>query len=86
MNEQLKKITIRTWLREYFGELLNVSADQIDPARSIFDFGISSQQAVRLVGKLEQKYRLEIEATIAYDFSTIDELAAELASRDAIMD
>ncbi len=81
MKEQQEKILIRRRLQEHLGRALNIPADQVTPDRSFFEFGISSQQAVRLAGKIESEYALEIEATIAYEYPTVEDLAAELARR-----
>ncbi|MCR9142952.1 MAG: acyl carrier protein [bacterium] len=83
MSDQMKRAAMRKWLQAYFGTVLKIPADQIDPGRSLFEFGISSRQAVRLAGKIEQQLNMEIEATIAYEFPTIEELAGELIRRQA---
>jgi acyl carrier protein len=57
--------------------------ERVDSREPFASYGISSIEAVYLVGKLESLLGLPLEATLFWDYPTIDSLAKYLASEVA---
>lgn len=64
---------IRIRLAEHFG----CPANEIDTSRELASFGLSSLQAMILIGELEERTGLELDPDV-FSAETLDELAAEL--------
>jgi len=71
---------IRDWLRAKCAEALGVTADAIDPHAAFESYGLSSVQAVSLVGDLEEWIGWQLPATLLWDIPTLDAVARELSA------
>ena len=71
---------IAQFMRHDLASRLNVSQKEIDPDMPFVDLGMSSRDAVALVGQLEDKYCVQIEASAAWDHPTIKDMSAHLLS------
>ncbi|MDK8306664.1 polyketide synthase Pks13 [Corynebacterium imitans] len=67
------------WLSQWVAETTDVtSAEEVDPARSLESYGLSSRDAVVLSGELERTLGRRVDPTIAYQHPTILALAKAL--------
>ncbi len=76
--ERVTVDTLRTWLVNRIASYRDVPADEIDPAVPLAELGLDSVYALSLCGEIEDSWGMETEPTIAWDYPTIDALAAYL--------
>ena len=62
---------------------LGVPGDTIEPDVPFAEFGLDSAAMVGLSGDLAELLGRTLDATVAFDFPTIDALSAHLAAPDA---
>lgn len=70
------------WLLNRTAELLSAPAGTLSPDTPFSQLGLSSMQAVELAGDLERWSERSLSPTIAYDYPTIDAVAAHLTSSE----
>jgi acyl carrier protein len=70
---------IADWLSARVAEWLGIPADEIDPRTPFSRYGLSSADAVALVGDLEQWLGRELPATLLWDYPSVARLSAHLA-------
>lgn len=76
----LSATAIAAWLREQIAHLLEVPVSDV-PADAPFEsYGMGSSDAVFLTGDLSELMGMQLSATLAWDFPTIDALATFLAA------
>ena len=68
-------------LKSEVGEILRVSPDKIDPARSIYDMGLDSLMGVELVGALESRFGVRLPVMALSQSPTIAKLAQRLTQQ-----
>jgi acyl carrier protein len=71
---------IAQWLRDRIAALLEIDAAGIRADEPFESYGLGSSDAVFLTGGLSEFLGLRLSATVAWDYSTIDELSAFLAA------
>lgn len=71
---------IEAWLVRAIAKSLRIDDKQIDPQRPFAEFGIDSVAAVELSGDLEAWLGKPVAATVVWDYPTVAQLAAHLAS------
>lgn len=69
------------WLTAWVARELEMPEAEFDPARSLMDYGLSSVAATMLVGDLEEHCGLELSPTLAWDYPTVNEIAAHAAEQ-----
>jgi acyl carrier protein len=69
---------LRAFVREKLARHLDCRPDEIDTGRAFYSFGLSSLNAMILMGELEEHTGLEIDPQIYTVELTIDELVAEV--------
>ena len=76
--------SIQTWIVDWLSQKLKLPPSTIDRQKSFADYGIDSVIAVELAQDLEEwlGYPQAIEATIAWNFPTIESLSNYLASQN----
>ncbi|MEV6652589.1 acyl carrier protein [Streptomyces sp. NPDC051219] len=74
---------LEEWLTDRVAFHLHRSAEDIDPTTPLADYGIDSVAAIGICGEIEERYRLPVSPTIAYDFPTVRAIVAHLAERIA---
>jgi acyl carrier protein len=74
----MKEDDVRTWLVGYLAELLEVGAETIVPGHEFRDYGLDSMDAVVVGGALEERFDVEVDATLFLRNRSIDELIADL--------
>ncbi|MFF3325073.1 acyl carrier protein [Streptomyces sp. NPDC002889] len=72
---------LEQWLTDRVAFHLQRLADEIDPTTPLADYGIDSVAAIGICGEIEERHRLPVSATIAYDFPTVRAISAHLAER-----
>lgn len=70
---------IQAWIVSYIAELLEVDLDEIDVTIPFDRYGLDSLAAVGMSGDLEVWLECELDATLLYDYPTIEALAQHLA-------
>lgn len=71
---------LRVWLRNWVAQTTGVAADEILDTKPLENYGLSSRDAVVLSGELENLLGLQLDATVAYEYPTIAQLADRLVN------
>ena len=66
------------WLCRYIGEVLSVPAESIDVDASFEQLGLDSSAAVGMTGDLSEWLGRDIDAAMAYDYTSIRALSRAL--------
>ncbi|WP_432973948.1 SDR family NAD(P)-dependent oxidoreductase [Dactylosporangium sp. CA-233914] len=70
---------VERWLTELLADRLELPAGDVDPRRPIAEYGLRSVDMVGLVGELERRFGRSLPATLAWQYPTIEALAAHLS-------
>ena len=71
---------IETWITNWLNKKLKIALETIKPSKSFADFGLDSIFAVELAQDLADWSGIEIEATIVWNYPTIEALADYLGN------
>jgi myxalamid-type polyketide synthase MxaE and MxaD len=71
------------WLVARLGELLDLPAEQVPTDEPFTGLGVSSLQAVELSDALQRWAGVELSPTAAYDYPSVEEIAAHVAQLSA---
>jgi acyl carrier protein len=74
MNEH----AVREWIGGYLAEFLDVPATEIVPDRAFDTYGLDSADSIIIGGALEERFDVEIDATLFLRSRTIDEIILDL--------
>ena len=69
---------IPQWLAARVASYLNTTADEIDPDLPLAEYGLDSVYALILCGDIEDTFGLVVEPTLAWDYPTVNAMAAYL--------
>jgi len=69
---------LRGWLRDWVVDVTGLSPDEVTDTKPMENFGLSSRDAVVMSGELENLLGVQLDATIAYEYPTIQALAQRL--------
>ncbi|MGD7003487.1 polyketide synthase Pks13 [Corynebacterium halotolerans] len=69
---------LRAWLRDWVITTTGLSPEEVTDDKPMENFGLSSRDAVVLSGELENLLDTQLDATIAYEYPTINALAKRL--------
>jgi phthiocerol/phenolphthiocerol synthesis type-I polyketide synthase D len=72
---------LRQVITEQLACLSGIPAAQIDPARPVRDYGLSSRDALVLAGYLENLLGCPLPPTLVWDHPTVNGLARALSGR-----
>jgi acyl carrier protein len=72
-------VELRAWLIDRVAEYLRLPADEIDPSRRLAEYGLDSVYALALCGDIEDYLDVRLDATVVWDYPSIDELGGYLA-------
>jgi acyl carrier protein len=67
---------IRKWLIERVAYYLERPVEDIDPSVPLAESGIDSVSAANLCGDVEDRFDMEVEPTMAFDYPTVADIAA----------
>jgi acyl carrier protein len=70
--------SIRGWLVERVAFYLELPVSSVHPDAGLVEMGLDSVYAMTLSGDVEDRFGLEIEPTLAWDYPTINMLAGYL--------
>ncbi|MDO4610282.1 polyketide synthase Pks13 [Corynebacterium sp.] len=73
---------MRTWLREWVASATGLPVAEVTAERPMEEFGLSSRDVVVLSGELENLLGTRLDATVAYEYPTIEKLAVRLVEGD----
>ncbi len=84
-NDGNQSEAIQTWMIEWLSQKLKILPEHINRRQSFADYGIDSVVAVELAQDLETWLNLPqpLEATVAWNFPTIESLATYLSQQEA---
>ena len=74
---------LRAWLRDWVSQATGVAATEILDSTPLENYGLSSRDAVVLSGELENLLGTQLDATVAYEYPTIELLANRLLNEPA---
>jgi amino acid adenylation domain-containing protein/thioester reductase-like protein len=80
VQQKISAQTIQSWLVTRIAAMLELDASSIDPRQPFTYYGLGSIQAVSLTGDLEVFLHRKLSPTLAWDYPTIESLAAHLAN------
>ncbi|QGU05713.1 polyketide synthase Pks13 [Corynebacterium comes] len=75
---------LRGWLRAWVVEVSGLSPEEVTDTKPMENFGLSSRDAVILSGELENLLGVQLDATIAYEYPTIQALAQRLVEGEPV--
>lgn len=82
-----RELELVAWLRDAIADVLDLEPGAVDPDRPLTELGLSSRDAVGLVGELEDHLDRDLDATLVWKTPTITLLARRLVhGDDAIAD
>ena len=77
--EQPKTVEdIQAWLVNYFVEILEIPAEEIDREVNFEDYGLDSEVAITLTGDLEEWLGKKINPTLVYNYTNIESISKYL--------
>ncbi|MEV6364043.1 acyl carrier protein [Nocardia asteroides] len=71
--------SIQDWLVERVADYTDRAPHQVDPATPLAELGMDSVSAVSLCGEIEDRWCLELDPTLVFDYPTIFAISAYLA-------
>jgi acyl carrier protein len=74
-------VEIQDWLVSYLSELLLIEANEIDITIPFDRYGLDSATAVGLTGDLENWLAMELDATLVYDYPSVEALSRHLVEQ-----
>ena len=72
------KDSLASWIREWLGRELKRTPAEIDGKATFVRLGLDSVQAMMLAGDLEDRLNRRLSPTLAWDYPTVDSIAAFL--------
>jgi acyl carrier protein len=78
MSKAIASDDITAWLVDWIARELTMPAGEIDTARSLLDYSLSSVTATILVGDLEDWLDLRLPPTLVWDYPSIDAITTHL--------
>ncbi|MFF1871321.1 acyl carrier protein [Kitasatospora herbaricolor] len=70
--------SLTVWLVDRIAVYLRRSPGEIDPTVPLAEYGLDSVAALSLCGDVEEDFDLVLEPTVAWDYPTVEALAAHL--------
>ena len=67
------------WIGDWLCREIGMERGQLQPTTTFAQYGMDSIQAMMLVGDLEEHLRRRLAPTLAWDYPTLETLAAHLA-------
>lgn len=72
--------TVHEWLIERVADYTDRAPHQVDPTVPLAELGLDSVSAVSLCGEIEDRWTLDVDPTLVFDFPTITDIAAHLTT------
>ncbi|WP_433520803.1 MULTISPECIES: acyl carrier protein [Nocardia] len=74
-NTFARSTTIEGWLVTRIADYTNRAPHQVDPAVPLAELGLDSVSAVSLCGEIEDRWELDLDPTMVFDYPTITDIA-----------
>jgi polyketide synthase PksM len=71
---------IEDYLKEQVGICLKIDPEQIAPESGLAEYGVDSILSVNLVKQFNEALKIEMDITVLFEYSSIDELAKHIAA------
>jgi acyl carrier protein len=79
--KEIKSVNqIEEWLISYIAEMLDIKPEKVDITTLFEEYGLDSAMIIGMLGDLEVWLEYELDPTLVYDYSTIEDLAQHLGS------
>ena len=75
---ELTDETIRSWLVERIASYLDLLPAAVAPDRTLAELGVDSIYGLTLCGDIEDRFGLAVDATLAWDYPTVNEITGYL--------
>ncbi|MFG3618301.1 acyl carrier protein [Nocardia sp. NPDC047654] len=72
--------TIQDWLVERVADYTERKPHEVDPVVPLAELGMDSVSAVSLCGEIEDRWSLEVDPVLVFEYPTIADIAAYLAA------
>ncbi|MEU2093066.1 acyl carrier protein [Nocardia beijingensis] len=72
--------TIQDWLVRRVADYTERAPHEVDPLVPLAELGLDSVSAVGLCGEIEERWSLEADPTLVFEYPTIAEIAAYIAA------
>ncbi|WP_446223453.1 acyl carrier protein [Nocardia sp. IBHARD005] len=76
--------TIQDWLVDRVADYTERAPHQVDPAIPLAELGMDSVSAVALCGEIEDRWMLDIDPTLVFEYPTIAAISAHLTAETAV--
>ncbi|MFE7797572.1 acyl carrier protein [Nocardia sp. NPDC057440] len=76
--------TIQGWLVERIADYTERAPHQVDPKVPLAELGMDSVSAVTLCGEIEDRWSLDVDPTLVFDYPTIAEIAGYIAAEFSV--
>ena len=67
---------IRRWLIERVAYYLERPVDEVDPGVPLAESGMTSVSAVELCGDVEDRFQINVDPSMVFDYPTVADIAA----------
>jgi phthiocerol/phenolphthiocerol synthesis type-I polyketide synthase D len=84
MNVTITQTALEDWLIARVAALAGEPADAIETDRPLHAYGLTSIMAVTIAAGLEDMLGVAVDATVTWDYPTIESLAAYLCGQTAM--
>ncbi|MBF6194194.1 acyl carrier protein [Nocardia implantans] len=79
-----RSTTIQDWLVERVADYTERAPHEVDPVVPLAELGLDSVSAVGLCGEIEERWSLEADPTLVFEYPTIADIAAYIAAEFAL--
>jgi acyl carrier protein len=86
MEKTLKpsRIELEHWLLAEIAQILEKPQSEIDPEQPFAALGLDSTAAVALTGDIEDKWALDMDPTLVFEFPSVSRLMAHLEAEGVV--
>ncbi|KQY31396.1 MULTISPECIES: acyl carrier protein [Nocardia] len=76
--------TVQDWLIDRVADYTERAPHQVDPTIPLAELGMDSVSAVALCGEIEDRWMLDIDPTLVFEYPTIAAIATYLTAEIAV--
>ena len=76
--------TVQDWLVDRVADYTERAPHQVDPTIPLAELGMDSVSAVALCGEIEDRWMLDIDPTLVFEYPTIAAIATYLTAEIAV--
>ncbi|MFE9789191.1 acyl carrier protein [Nocardia salmonicida] len=76
--------TVQDWLIDRVADYTDRTPHQVDPTIPLAELGVDSVSAVALCGEIEDRWLLDIDPTLVFEYPTIAAIATYLTAEIAV--